>query len=320
MCTLASRYQRLELRFCDDILDLVYFRDLLPRLLENGYDFSSFFETKSGLKKEHLSLMQLAGVERIQPGIESFSTPILKLMSKGATGLQNIRCLKWCAEFGIWAGWNLIYGFPFEDEAEYDRMADLMLSLTHLQAATRCTPVRLDRHSPLHTRAEMYGLDILGPYPYYRHLYGLDEETLLNLAVHLEYRHRDGRDAESYIKACADSLAYWNSHQAANTGALQYALGPGFARISDRRTNTDNGTVILDELQARIYITCDEGRTPQAVWQKLSDDERGEVSPLEIASFLDEMVSKRLAYEEDGRYLSLAIPARRHNGGGGGRR
>lgn len=43
-------------------------------------------------------------MRRIQPGIESLSTPTLKLMEKGVSLLQNVRLLSWCAEIGISAG------------------------------------------------------------------------------------------------------------------------------------------------------------------------------------------------------------------------
>ena len=45
--------------------------------------------------------MATAGVRAIQPGIESLSTRILKLMRKGATRLINVRLLKWAAYYGM---------------------------------------------------------------------------------------------------------------------------------------------------------------------------------------------------------------------------
>jgi hypothetical protein len=53
-------------------------------------------------------------VHFLPPGIESLGTPILALMRKGITGLQNARLLKWCAESGIHVFWSVIYGFPGE--------------------------------------------------------------------------------------------------------------------------------------------------------------------------------------------------------------
>ncbi|HSQ24013.1 MAG TPA: RiPP maturation radical SAM C-methyltransferase, partial [Pyrinomonadaceae bacterium] len=133
LLALARKHGQLNFTAVDNIIDMSYFRDFLPKLQDTGYDFTLFYETKANLKKEHLWAMRQAGIVAFQPGIETFSTPLLKLMDKGVTALQNIRLLKWCAELGIHARWNFIYGFPQEPIDEYDRMADLVKSLTHLR-------------------------------------------------------------------------------------------------------------------------------------------------------------------------------------------
>ena len=51
--------------------------------------------------------------------IESLSTHTLRLMRKGSTSLMNIQTLKWCKEYGVTCDWNLIYGFPGEQPADY---------------------------------------------------------------------------------------------------------------------------------------------------------------------------------------------------------
>ena len=107
----------------DDIIELAHIRDLMPLLRERGCDLAIFYETKANLNKDQIRALQSAGVTAIQPGIESLSTPILKSMRKGVTGLQNIRLLKWCAEIGVTLSWNVLYGFPGEAPEEYERMA-----------------------------------------------------------------------------------------------------------------------------------------------------------------------------------------------------
>ena len=62
---------------------------------------------------------------QFSPGIESLSTPILRLMDKGVTALQNIRLLKLCSEFGIQPLWNIMYGFPGEPPDEYEQRRKL---------------------------------------------------------------------------------------------------------------------------------------------------------------------------------------------------
>src|SRR5262249_29657454 len=108
--TLARKYRVLDLHAVDNILDHAYFEDLLPALAASGLDLSVFYEVKSNLKRHQLERLRDAGVDQIQPGIESLSTPILRLMRKGVTAWQNVRLLKWCAELGIDVLWNLLYG------------------------------------------------------------------------------------------------------------------------------------------------------------------------------------------------------------------
>ena len=121
--TLAERYGIKRFEASDNILDLSYLGTLLPRLANSGAGLSLFYEVKVNLSKDNLRTLAKAGVSKIQPGIESLSSSILQLMRKGTTALQNIRFLKWCAELKIHPDWNIIFGFPGEDMAEYERMA-----------------------------------------------------------------------------------------------------------------------------------------------------------------------------------------------------
>jgi len=97
---LASAYPGSDIQVVDNILDMKYFKTLLPMLAERKLRVSLFYETKSNLKKEQVRLLRDAGVTVIQPGIESFSDRVLQQMKKGVSGLQNVQLLKWCKEIG----------------------------------------------------------------------------------------------------------------------------------------------------------------------------------------------------------------------------
>ncbi len=98
----------------DNIISHDYFRTLLPMLKERQLGVTFFYEIKSNLRRDQIQLMREAGILAVQPGIESLSSHVLKLMKKGVTGIQNIQLLKWCREYGIEVAWNLLYGFPGE--------------------------------------------------------------------------------------------------------------------------------------------------------------------------------------------------------------
>ena len=108
-------------------------------------DLRICYEIKANLTKEQVRLLAQAGIRDVQPGIESLSTPLLRLMKKGCSRLQNIQLLKWCRELGVRPIWNILWGFPGEDPAEYSEMAAMMPALSHLQPPMSAAKLRLDR-------------------------------------------------------------------------------------------------------------------------------------------------------------------------------
>ena len=116
----------------DNILDPRYFESLLPMLKAAGLDLSFVYEMKTNLTRQQVEVLRDAGLAAAQLGIESFSTPVLKLIGKGATAIENLQTLRWFCEAGVKVEWNLLYGFPGEDPAEYAKLAELLPSLFHL--------------------------------------------------------------------------------------------------------------------------------------------------------------------------------------------
>jgi ribosomal peptide maturation radical SAM protein 1 len=109
---LSARHRVRGVWVVDDILDMRYFRTVLPMLERERLDIELFWEVKANLSAKHVRTLWAAGVRSVQPGIESFSDNVLALMRKGTTGLKNIELLKWCREYGVKPGWNLLSGFP----------------------------------------------------------------------------------------------------------------------------------------------------------------------------------------------------------------
>jgi ribosomal peptide maturation radical SAM protein 1 len=305
---LARRYGRLDFQAMDNILDLRYLRDALPRFRDAGYDLRLFYEVKPNLTWDQVGLLRAAGVDWIQPGIESLSTPILRLMRKGVTAFQNIRFLKWCAEYGIGVFWNIITGFPGEPPEEYARMADMVPSLTHLEPP-HFGHLRLDRFSPYHERPEAWGIEVLGPLPHYRLVYPVPEDVLGDLGNAFEHRHADGRDPATYVAPLRGAVAAWRQNTETAFRALRYRRGPGFLTVRDRRPGLEPADYTLEDLEAKLYLACEDGATAGEAWASLGPAGKEELDAEDVREFLDKLVRLRLAYEEGGRYLALALPA-----------
>jgi ribosomal peptide maturation radical SAM protein 1 len=305
--SLARRHEVLTIEALDNIISRDYFRNVLPRLRDLGFQLDLFYETKANLTRADVRLLASSGVRRIQPGIESLSTPILRLMKKGVTALQNIRLLKWCVRYGVVPNWNVIYGFPGEPESEYAAMADAARSLTHLPPPDGLFPVSLDRFSPYHQNPAAYGLEVLGPRSFYKLLYPVDEEAATNIAYFFKYRHLDGRNVESYSAPLKASLDEWRRGYDPNRG-LFYRRGPGFLKIYDRRFNLPTKVYNLSDPSADIYLACEEGATAEVIKRRLSA-QYADLTLSRIRDRLADMLERRLVYVENERYLSLAVPA-----------
>jgi ribosomal peptide maturation radical SAM protein 1 len=305
--SLSLRHGVLDFTCTDNILDTRYFDSLLPALAERGADLGFFFETKANLTEPQVKALRSAGIRAIQPGIESLSTPTLKLMKKGVSALQNIRLLKWCAQHGIRVVWNLLYGFPGEAVEEYARMAELVPSLVHLQPPT-LSALMVYRFSPYHDRPLEHGIELGDPLPFYDLLYDVGHESLNDLAQAFEYRHLDGRDPEQYVGALRAGVEQWNRDWSRNAGALSCRRGPGFLVILDTRTTIGSAArYTLGEEEAAAYLACESGATFDAIAAELRRTHGIEMGDARLRGLLEEFVGARLMYEERGRYLSLAV-------------
>jgi ribosomal peptide maturation radical SAM protein 1 len=305
----AAEYKILDFVAVDDIIDLGHIRDLLPQLTAARCDLEIFYETKANLTKDQLRTFYSSGVHAIQPGIESLSTPILRLMRKGVTGLQNIRLLKWCAEIGINPAWNILYGFPSEPPQEYARMAELIPSLVHFKPPN-FMPVQMERFSPYFDRPAEFGIELTGPLPQYRFLYSVSSEALINLAYDFEHRYLDGRDPEAYVGGLRDAVERWQQFSRDGPGYLCYRRGPGFISVEDRRAGLESADYRFDGIEAEIYLACDGGATADHLSTQFAVDGDEELDAKEIEEFLDDLVQARLMYREGNCFLSLAIPVR----------
>jgi ribosomal peptide maturation radical SAM protein 1 len=303
---LVARYGVRNLYSVDAILDLKYFDTVIRELASRPRPPRLFYETKSNLTKAQLKLLARAGVRFLQPGIESLSTPILKLMDKGVTGLQNVRTLKWCAEIGIQPEWNCLYGFPDEDPVDYSALADQVPSLTHLQPPAGGGEIRLDRFSPYFNEAPHNGMINPRATIAYRHIYPFPPAELDRLAYYFDHDYADGRDPAAYTERLRAEIAVWRS--SAKTARLELRDDGDAIEIRDTRPAAVAEVTVLRGAERVAYLALDAGSTVSA----LQDELRNTLGPNSpdadaLQGFLDDWLKRRLVLFEGNRYLSLAV-------------
>lgn len=288
----------------DNIMPREYLKDVFPHLQPRpGVQF--FYEVKADLKESELKILSQAGVTGIQPGIESLSTSTLKLMKKGTTAFQNLSLLKNCVRHGIRPVWNILVGFPMEKEDVYRKYLRDIPSLRHLPPPIGAFPVRFDRYSPYHVRSEEFGLK-LSPFDFYRLIYPFGEDSLKEIAY---YFH--GRDSETrfFVHSWRSKLeqaihlwrARWEGADDHPVSRLHFLSRGESALVADTRCGqvqehrvSPLGLRILELVDARSKRGADIVRSLEAEESAV----RGEI---------EELLSKRLLFEENDRYLSLVL-------------
>jgi len=310
---LLVTYDNRPLAAVDNIIDHAYLSTVLPRLKELLHTFpvkpQIFFETKSNLSREQVWALSDAGVNEIQPGIESLNSHILRLMRKGVTSIKNIALLKYCAETGTTPHWNLLWGFPGESDEQYQEMISLMPKLWHLYPPGVAAGIRIDRFSPYFTAPNTFGLGALQPAAAYKHIYGVTSKGVEDIAYFFE-QAGDARSGEQVDgTAITHAIDVWKRN---------YEECDRFYTVVNGRTlvcmfsaeESEQAMYLLNEMQSWLVSKCIQ---PASRLTLRSQYERDWSCPEEqMANALETLVAHDIVLFRDGYYLALPLELGRY--------
>jgi ribosomal peptide maturation radical SAM protein 1 len=304
MVALCERYGTPNVSCVDNILDPGYIDTLFPLLATSDIDFDLFYEVKANLHYDQLVKLRDAGVRHIQPGIESLSDEVLRLMRKGVTGFQNLQLLRWCEELGIECAWNILAGFPGESPEEYEWMAETIPFLEHLRPPCSCCAIRLDRFSPLYDRPTESGIHKMRPARAYYYVYPLTRRELGRLAYFFDFDYSDDRVVEQYLDPVSHAVGRWvTAWRGPDAPRLDAVIDGDTVVVTDTRAVARTERHVLTGLPAQILLVCDQ----RSSWTSLSAalDLGGREAEAEEA--LDSLVANGLVARRGHRYLTLPV-------------
>jgi ribosomal peptide maturation radical SAM protein 1 len=301
----ARRYRSFHFEAVDNILDTAYLRKLFPVLAENETGYEFFYEVKASLSREQLKLMARAGVTHIQPGIESLSSNVLRLMRKGGSAIQNVNLLRWAQYYGIHVAWNLLWGFPGETAQDYADQAAVIPHLRHLRPPGTAARIWLERFSPIFTEPDTFGLRRRTPERSYRYVYP-DSVDLDRVAYFFDYE-LDGELPDGTYAALRRAADDWSSAwQQGSPPVLNYWAAPRFVQIYDERQPGQEGSYALEDTLADLYLACaDRPTTAAAVRRALNLRLPAEG----IQEVFEEFARQGLMFLDGKFVLALGVPA-----------
>lgn len=302
---LTKRYKTLSIAFMDNLLPLRESKEIFLRLHKLGKDLRLFAEIRTNTSYEVLKAMRLAGVEEVQIGIEALSTRLLKKFNKGTTCIKNLEVMKHCEELGIADISNLIFCFPGSD------IMDVNETLHALDFALPFRPLRvvnfwLGLGSPAWENRHASGLTAVVNHPNYAALFPPDvfqsiTFMIQSFKIDRVYQKKLWQPVQKKVKTWEKSYA--ELHRGiSNSPILSFRDGGDFLIIRQKRPGADPLTHRVNGIYRNIYLFC---RTNRSLKRIIADFPQ--IGEDRIIKFLKLMGSKRLIYEENNRYLSLAI-------------
>ena len=307
IASLHARYPTAHrLHATDNILAQPYLTGVLPRLRPLAATperpLRLFWEIKPNLTRKQVRALADAGIDAIQPGIESFSDGVLALMRKGSTALGQLQLIKWASEEAIQLVYNLLVRNPGETVAHYEAQLALVDRIDHLPPPANVTTTWLERFSPYFTRPGDYGIANIRPRPHYAALYGepAGGTPLADLAYVFDYDHAELHGDAALLAAqhrFVRRVGLWQYHW--RPGALSYRLDGEALVVTDTRPDRARVDALVKTRRA-VFEAFDRARPVEAVQRELA--------PVDVAQHLEDLIARGWACtDERGRAL-VVVP------------
>ena len=310
---MRATYGEHEFRFSDYILPRPYFETLLPTLADADPRYRLKCEIKANQSREKVAALARAGFTEVQPGIESFSSNVLRLMDKGVSGIENVALLKYGYLERIVIHYNYIYGIPGETADDYRAMIQAIPRLYHLIPPVSRTEAIITRFAPLHANPEKFG----GPEaPVHHSCYDVlfnrqvVAETGFNLdryGYYFDHYPVFDDDISGLYSATVKQINHWKKQHRDQEVWLSFEDDGNEMRVSDNRYGHEE-VYTLPALERLVYIACDAAPAlTTGVVDRVAA--AASVEPGAVLAAIDVLDERRLIWRDSKRVFGLAIPA-----------
>lgn len=308
MVYLSSRYRVVHLTASDYNISRKSRRKIFQALKDLDLDIECFYETRADLTKEEIGLMKDAGIRKIQPGIESFSTEILHLMGKKTSRIRHVQFLRWCREYEIHTSYNVLAGFPGEEISWYFDMADFLPKIFHLSPPLHNMHyVEMHRFSPLFQRRHEFGVNTCQIREDYGFNFPEGMVDPLKIGYFFNFKASTVLDREKYAEKVRSVISDWiEAHKQKFPPLYHYILGPGFVRITDTRRG-EGRYLHLSDLHQDVLLLCDAIQTLPKLRSLLTPLYPEEVSTGRLDEVVQEMIAEDILMQEGEEILTLPI-------------
>lgn len=293
--------------FIDYIIPHTYYKTLFNELSELTPPLYLTCEMKANVNAVDMLKFKSAGFKELQPGIESFSSNILKKMDKGVSAPQNILTLKLGKINGIIIHYNILYGFPVEELSDYQKMVVDIPLLYHLDPPISCLNVLITKNAPLQRDYLRFGYLMPKPSGRYDVIFSqaFSKRKLISwdeYAYVFERTYSINSQLRKCFKIIDSQVDIWKKKSVERQPRLTYIQVGKTITFQDTRFSITPVIVTIEGLEATLYQLCD---TKVYSYNKaLKETGR---TKLELNSAIDKLDSLRLIFRENDKFVGLGI-------------
>ena len=303
---LTGRYGNQTIFFSDNIMSREAEIEL-PELLRGRKEKMHLFtEIKSNLNDSDVKALSEAGFFQLQPGIESLSDPVLKLMNKGNTAICHIALLKYAEKYSVRLAWNILYGFPGEKTEAYEELCELIPLIEHLPSPTGgMNRIAYHRNSVYVNDPEKYSLE-LKPDPMYDFYLPDDEQYINDYAyAFVDHSPQNEQYKHTVYGKVRDMITHWqNSFIREHKIRLDMIVFENSIEIHDSRSVRVKDSYEFEGLPKDIYLLCNEPKSHHTIISALTEKNYSED---EIDKCLKELQDLKLLLKIRDEFLALAV-------------
>lgn len=287
---------------CDNVCPPDYFKKVFPYLdtLEGAF---IKYETRPDITEEEIKVLCDAGIRCVQPGVEALSTESLKLMRKGVNAFSNIRFLKDCIRYQLFAEWNILLFSPGESDEVFRKYELDIPRLAHLQPPVDVFPIEFVRDSCYFENADEFGLE-LEPHESLSYVYPFDNETIAGLSFRFVDRSADVDKINYWLDRLGGLVGEWRKRWNVDPEKRPRLIlwrDEHSAVIFDSRFGDGESYRISDEEESLLKVMDDVPMACEDAAHRCGFELQ------RVCELIAGLEARGLLFEESLRYMSLAV-------------
>jgi hypothetical protein len=211
-------------------------------------------QLKVGRTVEDVLKLYKVKAYNILPGVESFSTKLLKKLKKGTTGKQNLFFIRNTTSFGISTQYFLLWGVPNDEAADYEQLLEIIPLIQHLQPPREFAGMQISRDAPYFIKQDQYNITNMQYWKVYDQVFPeyANKQQVANYFTGEfdNYAHQNMR----VVKKVSASIKEWRKNWRQVKLNMMYLMGQYMIYDSRLLLSKVPVTYAIDEHKARIIM------------------------------------------------------------------